>query len=52
MKRDFSTSVAGWLFVAGAVMLWLGWMLMPTHIGTFFQVGDFSAVLQHRLLWI
>ncbi len=52
MKRDFSTAVTGWLFVLGALMLWLGWVLMPRHIGTFFKPDDFSAVLSHLHLWI
>ncbi len=52
MKRDFSTAVTGWLFVLGALMLWLGWVLMPRHIGTFFKPDDFSAVMDHLHLWI
>ena len=52
MKDEFSTGVAGWLFVVGSAMLWLGWMLMPVRIGAFFHIGDFSAILRHRLVWI
>ena len=44
MKRDFSTQVTGSAFLAAGLLLWFGWMLLPTHIGTFFQVGDFAAV--------
>lgn len=50
--RDFSTSVTGWLFILAALMLWFGWVLLPAHIGTFFQSEDFSAVYQHLGLWI
>ena len=46
MKRDFSTAVTGWLFVLGAPMLWLGWVLLPRHIGTFFRPDDFSAPMR------
>ncbi len=33
-------------------MLWLGWVLLPRHIGTFFRPDDFSAVMGHLHLWI
>jgi hypothetical protein len=52
MIKDFSTRVAGGAFVAAAGMLWGGWMLMPTHIGTFFDTTDFAAVHAHLWLWI
>ena len=52
MKRDFSTTITGCLFVLGALMLWLGWVLMPRHIGAFFIAEDFSAVMDHFHLWI
>ncbi len=52
MKRDFSTQVTGSAFLAAGLLLWLGWMLLPTRIGTFFQVGDFSAVGENLTFWI
>jgi hypothetical protein len=33
-------------------MLWGGWMLMPAHIGTFFEPDDFSLVHDHLAFWI
>lgn len=47
-----STQVTGWLFIAGALMLWLGWVLLPVHIGTFFNRGDFARVFACFRRWI
>ena len=52
MERNFATKLTGWSFIASALMLWLGWMLMPTRIGTFFQAADFSAIHENLLFWI
>ncbi len=52
MERNFGTNLTGWSFIATALMLWLGWMLMPTRIGTFFQAADFSAIHENLLFWI
>ena len=52
MRRNYSTGVAGWLFIAGALMFWGGWMLLPAHIGTFFKPDDFAAVHSHLHWWI
>jgi hypothetical protein len=52
MKRNLSTRVTGWLFIAGALMFWGGWVLLPVHIGTFFKTDDFAAVHAHLHLWI
>jgi len=50
MKRNFSTGVTGWFFMAGALMFWGGWVLLPVQIGTFFRPEDFAAV-QGQLHW-
>ena len=50
--RDFSTRFTAWSFVAAAIMFWGGWMLMPTHIGTFFEPDDFARVHESFDLWI
>ena len=47
-----ATQVAGWLFISGALMLWLGWVLLPARIGTFFDAGDFARVLARFRPWI
>jgi hypothetical protein len=52
MKRNYSTGITGWMFIAGALMLWGGWVLLPVHIGTFFKPDDFSAVYAHLHWWI
>lgn len=52
MLRNASTRITGWGFVASGVMLWLGWVLLPVRIGTFFQAGDFAAIHEQFHLWI
>ncbi len=52
MKSDFSTKVTGGSFIAAGLMLLLGWILLPTHIGTFFQPQDFAAVHAQWSFWI
>lgn len=54
MQDDLSRRATGWLFVAGAVMLWLGWLLLPVRLGTFFEAGDFAAVRAewHQFVWM
>ena len=52
MQRDFSTNLTAWLLIASALMLWLGWMLLPFHIGTYFEEGDFAAIYEQWHLWI
>ena len=52
MKSDFSTKVTGGSFIAAGLMLLLGWILLPTHIGTFFQPEDFAAVHAQWSFWI
>jgi hypothetical protein len=52
MLSDFSTRFMAWSFVAAAIMFWGGWMLMPTHIGTFFEPDDFASVYESLHLWI
>jgi hypothetical protein len=52
MLHDFTTDVTGWFFVAGALMLWGAWMLLPRRVGMFFQRDDFSAVGARLHLWL
>lgn len=49
---NFETNLTGTLFVVAASMLWLGWKLLPVKIGDYFVPSDFSAVREHRYLWI
>lgn len=52
MNRDFPATVTAAFFILAAVLIWLGWMAMPAHIGTYFVPGDFAAVMEHFHLWI
>ena len=52
MKHDFSTNLTSWLFIIAAVMLWLGWVLLPVKLGVFFETGDFAAVAEKFHFWI
>jgi hypothetical protein len=52
MHRDFSTRFVAWSFIAAAIMLWGGWMLMPAHIGTFFDPDDFARIHARFHFWI
>src|SRR5262245_22989475 len=52
MLRDFTTDVTGWLFLAGAVMLWGGGVLLPRRVGMFFCGDDFPAIGARLQLWL
>ena len=52
MKRTFATTVIGWFFCLAGLMMWLGWMIMPVHIGVYFEPADFAAIHEHFHLWI
>jgi len=49
---NFETSLTGGLFLAAASMLYLGWILLPAKIGSYFVPTDFAAVGAHRRVWI
>jgi len=49
---SFATQVTGWLFVAAAGMLWIGYVLLPVRIGDFFTPKDFSKVFGRLHAWI
>ena len=52
MIRDFTTDVAGWFFLAGALMLWGGWVFLPRRVGMFFRSDDFPAIGAQLQLWL
>ncbi|MEE8160489.1 MAG: hypothetical protein V3T61_02515 [Acidobacteriota bacterium] len=52
MQHNFATKVTGWSFILAAWMLLSGWILLPVHIGTFFQPGDFSAIHEQWSFWV
>ena len=49
---SLAPQVAGWTFVAAALMLWLGWVLLPVHLGTFFDAKDFPRIHACFRRWI
>lgn len=49
---DFTSRVTGWLFVAAAATLWLGWVLLPARMGAFFRPRDFAAIRASYRRWI
>ncbi|HUP41905.1 MAG TPA: hypothetical protein VM599_01715 [Thermoanaerobaculia bacterium] len=52
MARDFETTVTGWYLLAAAVLGWLTWTLLPHHLGTYLEAGDFAAVAASFRPWI
>jgi hypothetical protein len=52
MNRDFSTTIVTSFFIVGAVLIWLGWMLMPVHLGVYFLPENFPAIMEQFHLWI
>ncbi len=51
-KDNFPGKFAGGAFIAAALMLWLGWMLLPSRIGTFFEPSVFAKVHDRFHFWI
>lgn len=49
---EFPSRFTGGLFLAAAAMLWLGWMLLPVHIGTFFEPDVFPSIRERFHFWI
>lgn len=49
---NFETNLTGGLFIVAALMLYLGWILLPVKIGKFFVQTDFAGVLACRRRWI
>jgi hypothetical protein len=52
MKTDFASRFTGGAFLAAALMLWLGWFLLPVRIGTYFEPGVFGRIHDHFHFWI
>ncbi len=51
-KKDFETSFTGWAFIAGSLLLWLGWVIMPHHIGEYIEATDFAEIGESVWFWI
>lgn len=52
MGPEFSRRFTGGAFIAAALMLWLGWALLPVRIGTFFEPELFAQIHEQFRLWI
>jgi hypothetical protein len=52
MKPDFVARYTGALFLAAALMLWAGWMLLPVHIGTYIEPDVFPPIRDQLRFWI
>lgn len=52
MQGDFASRFTGGALIAAALMFWLGWLLLPVHIGTFFDPGVFGRIHEHFHVWI
>ena len=52
MNRDFASRFTGGAFIAAALMLWLGWFLLPVRVGTFFTPGIFAGIRGHLHFWL
>jgi len=52
MNNSFAQRFTGWTFIASALMLWLGWVLLPVRIGAFFEPDVFGPIQEQFHLWI
>jgi hypothetical protein len=52
MDKDFATHLTGGAFLAAALMLWGGWVLLPRRPGAFFRPDDFAAIAGRLRLWL
>jgi hypothetical protein len=48
----FAAELTGGLFLAAAMMLWLGWALLPVRVGPYPEPGVFPAVRNVFRRWI
>jgi hypothetical protein len=52
MKDLFAFRFTGVAFIAAALMLWLGWWLLPVRPGVFYEAGDFARIQERFHYWI
>jgi len=54
VKDNFASRFTGGAFVAAALMLWLGWFLLPVRIETYFEPGVFGQIHDrfHNWIWV
>ncbi len=52
MNANFHIRLVGGSFIAAALMMWLGWVLLPVKIGAFFDPNVFGQIHDQFHLWI
>lgn len=52
MKRDVTTWFPGLSFLAAALMMWGGWMLIPMPVGPYMRPEDFPVITAHPYLFV
>ena len=52
MHDDFESRFSGGAFIAAALMLWLGWFLLPVKPGTFLEPDVFGRIHDQFHFWI
>ena len=52
LKKDIETRFTAYFFIASALMLWVGWILSPHHIGEYIVSSDFQPIGERIWFWI
>lgn len=52
MKSNFASRFTGGAFIAAALMLWLGWWLLPVRIDAYFHPDVFGRIHERFHFWI
>ncbi len=52
MNQNFPKNFTGWSFIAAALMLWGGWMLLPVHINIYFTPENILAIQDDLTLYL
>ena len=48
----YAAEVTGGMFLAAALLLWLGWALLPVRVGAYLEPGLFPAIRKVFRPWI
>ncbi len=52
MADNFSKRFTGWSFIAAALMLWGGWMLLPVHINIYFKPENIMTIQNSWTMYV
>lgn len=52
MNSDYEINFTGWSFIAAALMLWGGWLLLPVHINIYFTPENILKIQNDLTLYI